>query len=74
MPKQTLPADALAFDVKRFAALISMSEPWVRKQITDGKIKACQAGGKTLIRQSDAAEWLAKLPPSSSAPASGAAE
>lgn len=61
MGKQTND-DAMAFDVKRFAGLISMSEPWVRQQIADGKIKARQAGGKTLIRREDATEWLAGLP------------
>lgn len=74
MAKQTTPADALAFDVKRFASLISMSEPWVRQQIANGKIKAHQAGGKTLIRSVDATEWLASLPPAASTPTTGAAE
>jgi len=48
--------------IKQFIVWASVSNAHVYREIKRGKLKACRSGGRTLIKYSDAFEWLENLP------------
>lgn len=54
--------EKLAYTIKEFCILAGVGRSFVYEQIAEGLLRAVKAGGKTLIRRSDATTYLDSLP------------